>query len=518
MKRKIVLGLLSVVVIISSIAATPYQGEVQNKTGELTIEDVVINEQLQDEIDTYLNSKLDLSVTTMSVRAINLSEVEQNQISRAEGFQKLEERCSSEFTNVEIDSEVREILEQSEDELTLQVYEWTTISYLASEDAETEDVMGYGIDHEMTFAKENGTYELVYDSFDERLITGVCSSDYAALENEVEPEIVTPNEMIRADVESAAVMSTRAAYNVNAAINYANQYCGITTKNYSDDDGESVSGNNTSAYNSAYTYYIGADCANFVSQCLYAGGLQQDSTWKVGIYAWINAKGLVNYLTAYKGFPSYDVSSNGANIYPGNPVYWINSNSSSASGHQMICTGYNSKGEPVLNGHNSDMFRVPYDIIMENMSSQGYTLQTIHIVSSDQHQHESTSGTLYSQNLHSITCNHCRKAATVSHTFTYYCNASSHWQSCTACGYTKTPTSHTYTYSKDNTYHWQQCSLCGYSQSKEKHSWKQISGPVHQCTTCSYMTALTTYSVLGDNILEEEIIYMDEGEINEEME
>lgn len=187
MKKKI-LCLLSVVVTIGSIAATPYNGEIQNTTGELTLEEVEANEQIQEEINTYLNSKLASSVTTMSEQTANLTDVQKNQIDRAEGLRALEERGGLEFTNVEIDSAIKEILAQSEDELTLQVYEWTSISYLASSEAETEDVMGYGVYHDMTFAVDNGEYELVNDSFDERFITGVCSTDYAISEKVNEPD------------------------------------------------------------------------------------------------------------------------------------------------------------------------------------------------------------------------------------------------------------------------------------------------------------------------------------------
>ena len=164
----------------------------------------------------------------------------------------------------------------------------------------------------------------------------------------------------------------------------------------------------------------------------------------------------------------------------------------------MICTGYNSAKKPVLSAHNNDLFRVPYYTFL----AEGRQLKTIHIVNSDQHTHESSFGTLYSQTLHSITCNHCRKAVRVSHTFTYYYNSTTHWQSCTVCGYTNTPTSHNCKYVKDSTYHWLACASCGYSQTKYTHSWMQINGPVHQCTQCGYTTALSTYANISNDTLE----------------
>lgn len=484
MKKKTLACLLLIGVTFCSIASTPYAGENQSSIGELTLEEVIGNEQIQEEINTYLNSKLDSSVITMSAQAVNLTGVQKNQINRAEGFQSFEKRGALEFTNVEIASTIKEILAQSEEELTLQVYEWTSISYLASFEAEVEDVMGYGVYHEMTFTLNNGEYELVNDSFDERFITGVCSTDYATAVEVNEPEPCLVEEMLSADLEKAAVMAVSTTYDVNAAINYANQYCGIISRDYSNDDGIPVSGNNPGAYNPAYTYYPDADCANFISQCLYSGGLTKDSAWKTYTREWINARALADYLTNTKGFSSYPVSTEGTNIYPGNPVYWINQKASSPSGHQMICTGYNSSGVPVLNGHNSDMFRVPYDTLIDNAANYGDVLKTIYIVNSDQHEHESSSGTSYSQTLHSIKCNHCRKDVKVSHTFRYYYNSSTHWQNCTLCGYTKTPTSHNCSYSSDSTYHWRACTSCGYSETKYAHSWTHIYGTVYQCSTC----------------------------------
>lgn len=53
-------------------------------------------------------------------------------------------------------------------------------------------------------------------------------------------------------------------------------------------------GPNTSDYNPAYNNYAGSggDCANFVSQCIYAGGVPIHDGWSPYSVAWINAAGL----------------------------------------------------------------------------------------------------------------------------------------------------------------------------------------------------------------------------------
>ena len=59
-------------------------------------------------------------------------------------------------------------------------------------------------------------------------------------------------------------------------------------------------GPNDSNYNPAYSNWNGpdaGDCANFVSQCIKAGGVPTDSTWKKDSSAWISTSKLAAYMT-----------------------------------------------------------------------------------------------------------------------------------------------------------------------------------------------------------------------------
>lgn len=51
-----------------------------------------------------------------------------------------------------------------------------------------------------------------------------------------------------------------------------------------------------SNYNPSYTAYTCADCANYVSQGLYAGGIPTDSTWSPDTSAWIYVPSQVSYM------------------------------------------------------------------------------------------------------------------------------------------------------------------------------------------------------------------------------
>lgn len=321
---------------------------------------------------------------------------------------EMQERADIEFANIDIDCEIRNVIDQREEKLVLDVYEWTTIEYYASLDSTVTDVMGYGINHEMTFDVVDGEYILVDDSFDERHITGVCSDD-KLLAEEDDTEFVEEVEI------SVSENTTRVAYNVQAAINYANTYCGvgILMQDYTSDNGVNLEGNHKNFYNQDYEVHEGRDCANFVSQCIYAGGLPTDSVWYPESWYWTNAKRLSLYLQSkeYQAPMVYDAESRSVNynvVYPGNPVYWLYPEGSSASGHQMICTGYNSVGIPVVNGHNPDMFRVPLSwYTVTNPSSND--IYTIQIVTADLHTHVSDGEWYSNASSHFYKCKHCRE-------------------------------------------------------------------------------------------------------------
>ena len=83
------------------------------------------------------------------------------------------------------------------------------------------------------------------------------------------------------------------AYSPQKAITYSNTYA--------------INPNKMNTLGVGYNVYS-TDCTNFVSQCLYAGGLSQDSTWKsipnwhgntvvrVDSTQWVNANSLKEYL------------------------------------------------------------------------------------------------------------------------------------------------------------------------------------------------------------------------------
>lgn len=107
--------------------------------------------------------------------------------------------------------------------------------------------------------------------------------------------------------------------------------------------------------NPQYKQYPGVDCCNFVSQCLYAGGMPKNSTWYPASYDWINCSGAISNFKKYGKF----MSANDSNVLKGNPVYY-DWNSNGVYDHTAICVGRNSAGTPIIDAHTGDHYHAAW--------------------------------------------------------------------------------------------------------------------------------------------------------------
>lgn len=144
--------------------------------------------------------------------------------------------------------------------------------------------------------------------------------------------------------------------NRKGAVTYADKYSNATRN---------------SSYNSKYRDYnpVGGDCANFASQVLHEGGkFSKNSVWnydKGGSLSWIKAQELTTYLL-YNGRGSKIAVGSFENVYqaayklqPGDIVAYEEKGDIK---HVSVVTGYDTKGYPLVNCHNIDRYRVPWDI------------------------------------------------------------------------------------------------------------------------------------------------------------
>lgn len=149
------------------------------------------------------------------------------------------------------------------------------------------------------------------------------------------------------------------------AVEYADQYCGAASlPEYQ------------FQYNPKYKNHnaLGGDCANFASQILFEGGkFNKNSIWNYergeGSKAWLNAHAFNNYmlysgrasLIAHGGYNKVFKSS--YKLLPGDYVAYEKKGKVT---HISVVTGMDSKGYALVNSHNSDRYRVPWDLGWSN--------------------------------------------------------------------------------------------------------------------------------------------------------
>lgn len=276
------------------------------------------------------------------------------------------------------------------------IYEWNWIEYDSG--GEKTDFMGYSTDHIISLEKkEDGNYVVSSDTYEDMFeqvankSSNVNSLSPIQTTDDVFTDPFVPSEVVSSSGKNA---SGNVNYDVNLAIEYADKY---VIKEYFD-------GMKTSYYNPEYGYYNNADCANYVSQCLKAGGMkwdysasgkdyQSEEQWwsntdtsattctsKLDPYSAISWRFVPSFVNYWKnqGY-GFSIVTTSSDLYPGNPVIcdWTPNNGVVNYNHAAICVGYNSSGDPIINSHNSDVYHVPYTFY------NTATLYTIKIVSSN---------------------------------------------------------------------------------------------------------------------------------------
>ena len=272
---------------------------------------------------------------------------------RSELISDMEDRMKIHIVNANTTFNITNI-QQIDNKYIINIYEWILFNYDDLEDDKyNEDTSGYGVNHIITIFNENNIYRIHTDQYEEFNMTGMQSSsyDYDKYLNEInqsntdtQNESISENDKVNLfdDTVSDVVNLTAAnysGYNPSAAVTYADQYA--------------------LNYNSAYRSYAssGGDCANFVSQCLRAGGLPTTSSWYAYSSAWVSAGGQRTYMANTYG--QLITSPSASDIQAGNPVYYPSSVANSGY-HATICVGKNSAGTPIINSHTGDQYHVKY--------------------------------------------------------------------------------------------------------------------------------------------------------------
>lgn len=324
-----------------------------------------------------------------------------------------------------IDYTVRETLEESDTTVKLLVYEWVMLDYTWHDPDTGEggnDTMGFGTDHAITISRVNGDVEK--DSYIE--ITEYEHYDEEDLQYIYCEEPIFDEE-IESEKDAIPFTRTFSTYSAAAAVAYSNQWCGQSVAGQS-------SPQNPSNYNPLY-YYYGSDCCNFVSQCVYNGGIPmvpgswattlntnattpvQDTSYAYSTHSWISVPKFKEYMVGagYHCVRAYTT----ADCLIGNPIFWLASDGYS-NNHNMLIVGKQGSDKVLVNAHNRDAYRFPRLLT----SKIFYTIDFVHHYSVQTH----------SNMVHKYTCSVCGDTYYEAHSWVNYGT----YYRCTVCGETAT--------------------------------------------------------------------------------
>lgn len=267
--------------------------------------------------------------------------------------------------------------------VTAYVYEWTFIDYDdLSDDATATDVMGFGLTHKVTMQEKDGSIVILADEYNAKDVFGMNTvTDATYMELRVSGYTPTNSsgylhwlDSNDADyeVEPPEDFNVYSAYDPEAAARYADEYV------WSEAAGKSVY---EEFYNSIYPSYnaSGGDCTNYVSQCLYAGGMPMVKGTEYGRDGWFYVPGSRSATWTYAPYlrdwladnRGKLVKANADNIYLGCPVFH-------GDYHATICVGRNSAGVPIVDSHNNDWYHAKW-----NYAGNGTHYTTVQLTKDD---------------------------------------------------------------------------------------------------------------------------------------
>ena len=370
---------LALLIALSSVNSFAEDNQVSDKELYIEVIDAYIELREQSLAGREYNEK----------DACALDHIVQNVCERADVMDRLRAEAEISFTQVETAYCLQSIQLEGEAVRVL-LYEWNDIEYNCKNSLKPEK-MGFGAEHELLLKNINGRVTIIEDLYDESGTTGICTIKKVDLGERGSGHIVE-KEVGKREVQTITPVNCfYPGYNKSNAILYAHTWCGRVSVGYNSD---MHTGNNNPAF-----YYCmnaatgqGVDCANFVSQCLLAGGVSETTSWyhnapnpipsvpinggtgtTAGTLAWVSVTDFHNYWVNY-GITHWTGMSH---IMSGNPVYWKNE-SGGYPNHLMICTGFNSSGVPLVDAHNGDAMYYPVNMIAGNKTLHTLTFYCDH--------------------------------------------------------------------------------------------------------------------------------------------
>ncbi len=234
------------------------------------------------------------------------------------------------------------------DALHLAVEEWNILGYRI-EGSESVSVSFYRFSYRMTLTDDENDRAVaaVFDT--EQNYSSLAEQGVRITAQGFEMQEACPtdwSEMVDEEELVGAIQIPSYTYNVNKAIEYANKWALKRNPAYNDYSNE------------------GGDCANFVSQCLFAGGLPRTSGWDhrkwPAMEGWISNEKLREYLVG-NNMGSYVHNIKPAQLKKGDLVYYNWSGDKSWTQHVTIVVGKDKNGQPIINSHTRDWYHARWN-------------------------------------------------------------------------------------------------------------------------------------------------------------
>ena len=286
----------------------------------------------------------------------------EHEIKKMEYLNKWSNKQSVQFKNIDSEVILRNF-KKKEDKISVNLLVSTEYEYIYKNNTKINNSFRIGTYHSLDLVKDKDKYIIIREWYTDPFADSLNLDEIKS-------------EEIKNIIQSG---NTKELSNIDErrknAVEYADKYSGAASlPKYG------------FQYNPEYRDYNneGGDCTNFASQVFYEGGnFEKNSTWNYqkgsGSSAWVNAQAFHNYMV-YSGRASiisqgnYDeVLKHSYELLPGDYIAY---EKKGEIAHISIVTGIDSKGYILVNSHNSDRHRVPWDL---GWSDKGIKFHLVHV-------------------------------------------------------------------------------------------------------------------------------------------
>lgn len=255
------------------------------------------------------------------------------------------------FSNITSEIKIRSAKEK-DNTISFNFLASTEYSYFYENDSNTENSFRIGTYHSMKLENHDNNWLIVKEWYTDPFADSLDTKNLK--KEEFEEYILNSSPRDFSDLNKRRL----------SAVEYADRYCGAAS---CEEFGYS--------YNKKYRDYnpLGGDCANFASQILFEGGkFKKTGAWnyiKDGSRSWVNAQAFKDFMinsgrASVIARGTYNqVFKASFKLIPGDFVAYEKKGKVT---HISVVTGADSMGYSLVNCHNTDRYRVPWDLGWSN--------------------------------------------------------------------------------------------------------------------------------------------------------